>query len=1276
LHNNGSIDLEFQVVVTDSVELNDSPVESSGSATTSLDSYISATASVTIDIVGVADDAIIDTSNSNWNTNGTNTFIASMVEGGAILLDLEVLTGEAHDADGNLQTPDGSERVTVLVSNVPDDVTIVDGAGITTNLVFAGYDSNGQPSYQVDVDNLDDIFVISNSDSSEDFDFTVTIVTTENDGSVQSTEYTMQVEVSADVYSRDMYGTNYGASLEGLEDTELTIDWVTNDVRGWLETDEQITEALITGIPEGGSLFLDGNDINTIADAVVTIDNGTYSITLTGAALDMELSYLPPADSDADFVIETQVTVYQADHEGVSANDDTKIWNGTLNVNIVAAADDGETQIDQDGDGNEDSVLDIDHATLKITDVLTFTNLDTDSIEDINSLVISGLPDGYIVIGGLSDGEGNWFVSDINSAEIKAPDGVMSNVEDIYLTIEVIDAGDTNDSPQDASDPSFLQLGPLSLNVDTSSLSGGSSAPVASTASIPGTITIDGAEDAQLNLAGALIANINFVDDGDSANGLDYTNDSISLVINNSDLPEGTELTGFYYNYQSDTWITSLRMESDGSIDYPSHVGISLPEDFAGELTVAAQIITTDSISNDSNEATVDLQFNVTPEVEATQSMSINIVGSDFSNIPAEEQPESGDSYFAGEALEDAVVEISIEVSLGDSNIAGQGIESLENISLTSDADFNFVDADGNAITSSISVDPSQIVDLGNGVYRIEGIYIQSEQDYSGDITNNLSLNLSIIDTASSGTDIADSITLIDGINFDSVTDQTELNVTNLSLAEDTSISLAGNTITLGDTDGSEVIESIVISGIPEGFNLVADAGYDIRNNGDGEWTITTPSGFDPIFALDLDFITLVPPANFSGSLDINFSVFTSDIDELFPQETSATINVTVTPKADAVNVWGRIDGATNEAKENTAHVMQLGMAVTDAVTSAQGNNNTLQEGDAETLIVTISGVPTGATIELPDGVAMGSSITPPTATTPPAATGTWTAVITATELDSLIYNANNTNGDVELTITVQADDNGDTDASLITTVTYSVKVEAENDAPEVDAGVAPQTATTDNYFEYAVRADAFSDADIAEGDSLSYSATMDDGSALPNWLIFSNGVFSGTPTDSDASTLSIELTATDSEGASASLVFTLDVHALSDDSTIVGTDGADTITGGSGSDTLDGGDGADTYLWLSGDHGTAADMDTDTIKDFDILGGDNLDLSGLLEGQDLTDLSKFIVFDADNNRLLIDQDGDQGDGFNATLEIILEGADLSTYDLDRLIQDDIITTE
>ncbi|MEQ9553211.1 MAG: putative Ig domain-containing protein [Coleofasciculus sp. G3-WIS-01] len=97
------------------------------------------------------------------------------------------------------------------------------------------------------------------------------------------------------------------------------------------------------------------------------------------------------------------------------------------------------------------------------------------------------------------------------------------------------------------------------------------------------------------------------------------------------------------------------------------------------------------------------------------------------------------------------------------------------------------------------------------------------------------------------------------------------------------------------------------------------------------------------------------------------------------------------------------------------------------------------------------------------------------------------------------------------------------------------------NNDPTLLSPIADQTVEVDESFRLNIT-NKFSDAD---GDRLTYSATLKDGGALPSWLSFDpdKGIFRGTPNNGDE-TLNILVTASDSQGGTKSDGFKLDIAA------------------------------------------------------------------------------------------------------------------------------------
>ena len=98
------------------------------------------------------------------------------------------------------------------------------------------------------------------------------------------------------------------------------------------------------------------------------------------------------------------------------------------------------------------------------------------------------------------------------------------------------------------------------------------------------------------------------------------------------------------------------------------------------------------------------------------------------------------------------------------------------------------------------------------------------------------------------------------------------------------------------------------------------------------------------------------------------------------------------------------------------------------------------------------------------------------------------------------------------------------------------------NNPPTVASTIPDQSATAGTAFSYAFPDTTFTDPDT--GDTLSYTATKADDTALPTWLAFaaSTRTFSGTPQAADIATVSVKVTASDGNGGSVSDTFDITV--------------------------------------------------------------------------------------------------------------------------------------
>jgi len=110
---------------------------------------------------------------------------------------------------------------------------------------------------------------------------------------------------------------------------------------------------------------------------------------------------------------------------------------------------------------------------------------------------------------------------------------------------------------------------------------------------------------------------------------------------------------------------------------------------------------------------------------------------------------------------------------------------------------------------------------------------------------------------------------------------------------------------------------------------------------------------------------------------------------------------------------------------------------------------------------------------------------------------------------------------------------------------TVSVVV-AANQAPALTSPLPRRDVTEKQLFTAQIPVNAFVDPD---GDSLTYAATLADGSPLPAWLTFNpaSRTFSGTPTSAHVGTIALRVVATDPSGAQGEGTFTLTVLNVND---------------------------------------------------------------------------------------------------------------------------------
>ncbi|MBY5591225.1 DUF4082 domain-containing protein [Rhizobium leguminosarum] len=110
--------------------------------------------------------------------------------------------------------------------------------------------------------------------------------------------------------------------------------------------------------------------------------------------------------------------------------------------------------------------------------------------------------------------------------------------------------------------------------------------------------------------------------------------------------------------------------------------------------------------------------------------------------------------------------------------------------------------------------------------------------------------------------------------------------------------------------------------------------------------------------------------------------------------------------------------------------------------------------------------------------------------------------------------------------------------AGATATANLTVTIHGANDAPVLAVQTAAQNATVGSAFSFTLPTTTFTDVD--SGETLTYTATAADGSALPAWLAFNatTRTFTGTPTTSG--TYGVRVTTTDLGGLAANETFNI----------------------------------------------------------------------------------------------------------------------------------------
>ncbi|MEV3829482.1 retention module-containing protein [Aeromonas allosaccharophila] len=967
-NSNVDFDLIIKGVVKDTATLTDA----SGQTHTVVNEKETGSQTLHVDLVGVVDQPHFELGGTGWVSEGAG-YAITVAEDGKAPLNFKLVSGELAD------TPlDTSESLNLVLSGLPEGARVFDASGKELTLTFAGLDAHGKPTYQVDVSDLGNLVIQPPHNSTEDLDLIAKVVVTENDGDSKSFDVPLHIKVEPEIDA-----TDYSKTSHGLEDQFVVLDWhpVLSDGA------EKVTHLSLSGIEPGYEIWIRVGGVDT----QLTVNSGTVDLSDTDLRSLLnggQLLVKAPEDSDRDTTIQSHVTVTQ--HDVDSGAVAQKVIDGNLHVDIQAVVEpDGELQIDNPLlFGFLDQPVDL-------VGAFSFDDRDPSSSERIDYLVISDLPPGFVVNGGISDGKGNWTVpaGNLGNYSLQAPDGFTGRVN-FTVSARILDYSDDGD----ISVPVVREM-PVSAIFIFANATDEKAAQI-----IFQPAAVVGVEDHVVDLGAQLKSQITIASQ-------DSSHDEVSIVI--TGLPPGVTLQGLNYDFVNGEYLIKLPTSLSGL----ENLTLGLPTDYAGTLNLNVRVVNTDTTSGDTKLVEKQVTLSITPEVDINGGQDgqpeLTLQIKDVNGQPSN--------------LEDTEIHLDLSVKLADisPSVADGGLETVKAVTITVDPKFGYFLVGNQPLTTLVVNDVAALKDL---------VFVPKEH-FSGKVP--LDIQVDILDTATTGTAQA-SWNGHAEFEIKPVNDPAQLTVKDVNGNEDGSANLGGLGATLIDNDGSEQIVALQIKGVPDGFTLSAPA----VSNGGGVWQIPVGTDFSKL--------TLIPPADFSGTVELSLSAFTLDKGLTIPLETSGSFTVTVTPVGDAIiaDIQDQASGT-----EGDVITLDLGLETRDTQPTG-GSAGNVHENKPEQVRVTIEGVPDGAQIRLPNGVA---------GTVVDLGGSRWQVTTEGGKLGAVELVTNDANGALDLKITAQSLDNGA--LGPVVNGTIHVDVSPVNDAPINVLPTTPQVAQEDQPF-------------------------------------------------------------------------------------------------------------------------------------------------------------------------------------------------------------------
>lgn len=872
-------------------------------------------------VVGVPEGAVLsagtDNGNGTWTLSPEQLSILTLTPptdfNGAFNLGLIAVSTDGSTATSNFNVvvessadapqlavadavgvEDGAIALTMAVSMAADTNETVESItfqGVPEGATLsAGFD-NGDGTWSLSPDQLAGLTLTPPTDYNGTLSLSVTATST--DGGAVSSGFDVVVEPSPDLPHLAV------ADALGVEDGAIALTLAASMPAGTTETLDSLT---ITGVPAGAVLSAGA-------------DNGDGTWTVSPDELS-GLTLTPPQDYHGTF-----------DLNVIATSTDGSAATGVLGVTVTPIADTPVIAL-ADVSGMEDSVISLTIAA----------SMPSDTGESVESIVVSGVPEGATLSAGEDNGDGSWTLNPDDLAGLTlTPAQDFNGVIDLSVSATSSDGGVTTDgfavSINPVADTPIVAAADVSGTEDaTIALTLAASMP-AGTGETVDTITVTGVPDGAILSAGTDNNDGTWTLSPDDLDGLTLTpptdyNGTLSLGVIATSTDGATASGGFDIAIAPLADVPQLAV-SDAVGAEDGTIALTLAASMPADTTEALYTITIEGVPEgatlnaglDNGDGTWTLTpdlmdgLTLTPPQDFNGTINLNVIATSTDGgaamaplnvnvTPIADVPVVAVADASG--LEDGDISLTIAVSM-----PGGTTETVDRIIVTGVPE--------GALLSAGTANEDGTWTLYD--FELDGLTLTPPQDFNGVFD----LGVSVISTDGG----VSSETL--SVNVGSVSDIPVIAVSDVAGAEDNSIAL---TIAANMPAGtSETLESITLSGVPDG--AVLSAGTD---NGDGSWSVS---------ADDLAGLSLTPPANYSGVIELSVTAVSSDGGIAI-----STFNAAVTPVADVPvlqvsDVVVTLESPPGEVIDGTPHADEIFGTMGDDVIDG-GSGHDVIYGDSE----------------------------------------------------------------------------------------------------------------------------------------------------------------------------------------------------------------------------------------------------------------------------------------------------------------------------------------